>query len=51
MVTATLFDDPHILVNGQRASLRRKELALVAYLALEGSGTVFSGSARHALLG
>lgn len=40
MVTATLFDDPHILVNGRRASLRRKELALVAYLALEGSGTV-----------
>ena len=39
MVTATLFDDPHILVNGRRASLRRKELALVAYLALEGSGT------------
>ncbi|MBP7548958.1 MAG: AAA family ATPase [Gemmatimonadaceae bacterium] len=40
MVTATLFDDPHILVNGRRASLRRKELALVAYLALDGSGSV-----------
>ncbi|MBK7905855.1 MAG: AAA family ATPase [Gemmatimonadetes bacterium] len=40
MVTATLFDDPRILVNGKRASLRRKELALVAYLALDGSGSV-----------
>lgn len=39
MLSLSLFDDPHLAVDGRRSSLRRKEIALVSYLALQGAGS------------
>lgn len=62
MIALTLFDNPQLAVSGRRSSLRRKEIVLVSYLALQGSrsssreelatllwGETREANARHSL--
>ena len=43
MLSLSLFDDPHLAVDGRRSSLGRKEIGLVSYLALQGAGSAAPG--------